>query len=82
MPTAYFLLNVALNRESDVISQIKNLLNRINSLSFEIQGVFGIYDIVVKVSSPNENVIRRTSIENMRSIEYIQSAITMIVNDA
>ena len=81
MPIAYFLLNVALNHESDVISQIKNTLNEINSLSFEIQGVFGIYDVVVKVSSSIEDDIRRTAIEKIRSIEYIQSAITMFVND-
>lgn len=81
MPTAYFLLNVALNHESDVISEIKNLLGKINSLKFEIQGVFGIYDVVVKVSSSIEEEIRRTAIEKIRSIEYIQSAITMFVND-
>ena len=81
MPIAYFLLNVALNHESDVISQIKNTLKEINSLSFEIQGVFGIYDVVVKVSSSIEDNIRRTAIEKIRSIEYIQSAITMFVND-
>ena len=81
LPTAYFLLNVALNHESDVISEIKNVLGKINSLSFDIQGVFGIYDVVVKVTSPNEDDIRRTAITNIRSIEYIQSAITMFVND-
>ena len=81
MPTAYFLLNVALNHESDVISEIKNLFGKINSLKFEIQGVFGIYDVVVKVSSSIEEEIRRTAIEKIRSIEYIQSAITMFVND-
>ena len=81
MPIAYFLLNVALNHESEVISQIKNILGNINSVNFEIQGVFGIYDVVVKVESSNENVLRRTAIDSIRSIEYIQSAITMFVND-
>ena len=81
MPIAYFLLNVALNHESEVVSQIKNILGNINSINFEIQGVFGIYDVVVKVESSNENVLRRTAIDSIRSIEYIQSAITMFVND-
>ena len=81
MPTAYFLLNVALNHESDVISEIKDVLGKLSSIKFDIQGVFGIYDIVVKVSSTNEDDIRRTAINNIRSIEYIQSAITMFVND-
>ena len=81
MPIAYFLLNVALNHETEVITKIKNILDNIGSLNFEIQGVFGIYDVVVKVDSSNENIIRRTSIDAIRSIENIQSAITMFVND-
>ena len=81
MPIAYFLLNVALNHESDVISEIKQTLSQHNSIKFEIQGVFGVYDIIVKVSSNDENEIRRTAIEKIRSIEYIQAAITMMVND-
>ena len=81
LPAAYFLLNVALNHESDVITEIKNILRKIKSIDFEIQGVFGIYDVVVKVSSDNEDDIRRTAITNIRSIEHIQSAITMFVND-
>ena len=37
MPTAFFLLNVALNHESDVIQQIKSALGPLPSLNFEIQ---------------------------------------------
>ena len=81
MPTAFFLLNVALNHELDVINSIKEIFDSVPSLSFELQGVFGIYDVVVKVSSNNEEDIRRTAIEKIRSIEYIQSTITMFVND-
>ena len=81
MHIAYFLLNVALNHESDVISRIKDTLGNISSIDFEVQGVFGVYDVVVKISSSIESDIRRTAIEKIRSIEYIQSAITMFVND-
>ena len=79
MPVAYFLLNVALNHEPDVIENIKKVLSNIHKLDYEIQGVFGIYDIVLKISS-NDDQFHRTSIEKIRSIEYIQSVITMVVN--
>ena len=81
MPIAYFLLNVALNHESDVITELKKTLDVFHSITYEIQGVFGVFDIVVKVSSDNELDIRKTTIEKIRSIENIQSAITMMVND-
>ena len=81
MPIAYFLLNIALNHESDVIGEIKKTLDDYVSITYEIQGVFGVFDVVVKVSSDNEHDIRKTAIDKIRSIEYIQSAITMMVND-
>ena len=81
MPIAYFLLNIALNHESDVIGEIKKTLDDYVSITYEVQGVFGVFDVVVKVSSDNEHDIRKTAIDKIRSIEYIQSAITMMVND-
>ena len=80
MPTAYFLLNVALNHESDVIDEIKNELGNYKSIDYEIQGVFGVYDIVLKISSKDEQQITKTAVEKVRSIKSIQSIITMIVN--
>ncbi len=81
MPIAYFLLNVALNHESDVIEAIKKELGNYRNIDYEIQGVFGVYDIVLKISSQDENQITKTAIEKVRSIKSIQSIITMIVND-
>ena len=81
MPIAYFLLNVALNHESDVIDAIKKELGNFRAIDYEIQGVFGVYDIVLKISSQDENHITKTAIEKIRSIKSIQSIITMIVND-
>ena len=82
MPTAYFLLNVALNRESEVIEEVKKILSTTDSIEYEVQGVFGVYDVIVKLSSDNDDKIRRAALEKIRSIAGIQSAITMMVNDA
>ena len=81
MPTAYFLLNVALNHEAEVIDEVKQILTAQQSINFEIQGVYGVYDIVVKITADSDDEIRHLALEKIKSIKNIQSAITMMVND-
>ena len=81
MPTAYFLLNVALNHETEVIEQIKKYFSEQKSLEFDIQGVYGVYDIIVKVNAESEDEIRHLGLDKIKAIENIQSTITMMVND-
>ncbi len=81
MPTAYFLLNVALNHEVEVIEQIKKILKDEKSIDYDLQGVFGIYDIIVKITSDSDDNIRRLALDKIKQINNIQSAITMMVND-
>jgi len=81
MPTAYFLLNVALNHEVEVIEKIKKILKDEKSIDYELQGVFGIYDIIVKITSDSDDNIRHLALDKIKQINKIQSAITMMVND-
>lgn len=81
MPTTYFLLNVTLNQEQTVIDHIKKSLSDVSNIAFDIQGVFGVYDIVLKVTSDSEDSLRNTVMGKIRSIQNIQSSITMIVNE-
>lgn len=81
MPTAYFLLNVALNHEAEVINKVKQILSEQQSINFEIQGVYGVYDIIVKITAESDEKIRYLALEKIKSIINIQSAITMMVND-
>ena len=81
MPTTYFLLNVTLNQEQSVIDHIKKSLSEISNVIFDIQGVFGVYDIVLKVTSDSEDSLRNTVMSKIRSIKNIQSSITMMVNE-
>ena len=81
MPTAYFLLNVALNHEANVIEKVKKILVEQQALDFEIQGVYGVYDIIVKVTADSDDKIRNLGLEKIKTIENIQSTITMMVND-
>ncbi len=79
MSTAYFLLNVAINQEMKVIRRIKEILESENLSDYEIQGTFGIYDVVLKISATNDDNLRHILLEKIRPIENIQYAITMMV---
>ncbi|MEW6043876.1 MAG: Lrp/AsnC family transcriptional regulator [Thermoproteota archaeon] len=81
MSTAYFLINARLNHESEIIEKAKSVLKEANLSAYEVQGTFGIYDIVVKLSAPNDDVLRKIVLEKLRKIENIESAITMMVNE-
>ncbi len=82
MPTAYFLLNVALNHEVEVIEKVKKILSAEKSIQYELQGVFGIYDIIVKITSESDDNIRHLALDKIKAIDKIQSAITMMVNQS
>ncbi|HWP78059.1 MAG: Lrp/AsnC ligand binding domain-containing protein [Thermoproteota archaeon] len=81
MSTAYFLINARLNHESEIIEKAKSVLKEADLSSYEVQGTFGIYDIVVKLSAPNDDTLRKIVLEKLRKIENIESAITMMVNE-
>ncbi len=81
MPTAYFLLNVALNHEAEVIDEVKQILTKQQSINFEVQGVYGVYDVIIKITADSDDEIRHLALEKIKSIKTIQSAITMMVND-
>lgn len=81
MPTAYFLLNVALNHEQETIDKIKQILSSLPDINYEIQGVFGVYDIILKVTAGDESQIKQIGIDSIRNMDNIQSSITMMVSD-
>lgn len=81
MPTAYFLLNVTINHEVEVIDKVKQILTQQQSIDFEIQGVYGVYDIIIKITADSDDNIRHLALDKIKSIINIQSAITMMVND-
>ena len=48
MPTAYVLLNSDLGSDESIINEVKQILAEEN-VKYEVQGVYGVYDIVSKV---------------------------------
>ena len=50
MSTAYVLLNSDLGTDESIIDEVKKILAE-EDVTYEIQGVYGVYDIVLKLSS-------------------------------
>ena len=78
MPTAYVLLNSDLGSDSSIIDEIKPLLQD-EDVKFEVQGVYGVYDIVLKISSDNAENLRAIITNKIRKISKVQSTLTMMV---
>jgi len=79
--TAYVLINSDLGKDVDIIAKIKEILESEKDISFEIQGVYGVYDIIVKISSDDSAHVRSIVTNQIRKIENIQSTLTMAVID-
>jgi len=78
MPTAYVLLNSDLGSDSSIIDEIKPILEN-EDVKFEVQGVYGVYDIVLKLSSDNAENLRAIITNKIRKISKVQSTLTMMV---
>ena len=78
MPTAYVLLNSDLGSDVTIIAEIKEVLADEN-VEFEVGGVYGVYDIVLKLSSNNAEKLRAIITNKIRKISKVQSTLTMMV---
>lgn len=79
VPTAYVLLNSDLGSDATVIKEVKDLLVGETDVSFEIQGVYGVYDIVLKLMSADTENLRHVITNKVRKIPKVQSTLTMMV---
>lgn len=79
VPTAYVLLNSDLGSDESIINEVKNILAGEKGLKFEVQGVYGVYDIVLKLTSDNADELRTVITNKIRKISKVQSTLTMMV---
>ena len=79
MPTSYILINSDLGTDESIITKIKEVLGDENNIQYEIQGVYGVFDIVLKLSSDDINTLRSTITNKIRKISSVQSTLTMMV---
>ena len=78
VPTAYVLLNSDLGSDESIIGEVKKILSDEN-LAYEVQGVYGVYDIVLKLSSEDAEQLRSIITNKIRKISKVQSTLTMMV---
>ena len=74
MPTAYVLINCDLGSEDDIIKELKKLPEVV-----EVSGVFGVYDIIVRIRSDSMDKFREVVTWNVRRIDKVRSTLTMMV---
>lgn len=73
MAEAYILINCELGSEDNVIKDLKV----IHGVA-EVKGVFGVYDIIARVGSTNDEELKK-AVAKIRAHQGIKSSLTMMV---
>lgn len=79
MPAAYMLLNTKPDSEMETISRTKEILDSRMAARYEVQGVYGVYDIVVRVECDEMDDLRDI-LARVRRIGKVVSTMTMLVS--
>ena len=79
MPTSYILINSDLGADETIIKNIKESLADEKDIQYKIKGVYGVYDIVLKLTSENADTLRSIITNKIRKIISVQSTLTMMV---
>ncbi|CUR52857.1 conserved protein of unknown function [Nitrosotalea devaniterrae] len=79
MPTTYILINSDLGSDVEIIQKIKQILDSENSIKYEVQGVYGVYDIIVKITADSMDLLRSIITNKIRKIDKVYSTLTMMV---
>ncbi len=73
MAIAYVFVNCDLGFEAEIIDEIKQLED-----VKEVHGVFGAYDIIVKLESANVENLRDTITWKIRKLNRVRSTLTLM----
>jgi DNA-binding Lrp family transcriptional regulator len=73
MAEAYVLINCDLGTEDSIIKELRSV-PRVS----EVKGVFGVYDVIARVTADTEGDIKKV-IAKIRSMDSIKSSLTMMV---
>ena len=74
MTIAYVLISCDLGFDAEIVDEIKQLED-----VKEVHGVFGVYDILVKLESANAEILRDTIIWKIRKLNRVRSTLTLMV---
>jgi len=81
VPIAYILINSDLGTDVSIIEYLNKTLAEEKDIQFEVDGVYGVYDIIVKLTSENGETLRGIITNRVRTIDHVQSTLTMMVID-
>ena len=73
MAIAYVLVSCDLGFDAEIIHEIKQVED-----VKEVHGVFGAYDILVKLESANADILRDTIIWKIRKLNRVRSTQTLM----
>ncbi len=73
MTIAYVLVSCDLGFDAEIIHEIKQVED-----VKEVQGVFGAYDIIVKLESANAEILKDTIIWKIRKLNRVRSTLTLM----
>jgi DNA-binding Lrp family transcriptional regulator len=74
MPMAFVLINADLGAEEELVKQLKSV-----EYVSEVYVVYGVYDIVAKVSAETMDKVKETITWKVRRLDRVRSTLTMIV---
>ncbi len=73
METAYVMINCEMGSENSIIEQIKTIQGVKEAI-----GVFGNYDVLVKIQSQKVDEIRKIIISSIRNLDKIRCTTTLM----
>lgn len=79
MPTTYILINSDLGSDVEIIQKIKQILGKESGVQYEVQGVYGVYDIIIKITADSMDHLRNIITNSIRKIDKVYSTLTMMV---
>ncbi len=77
MNTSYVLISCEVGAERSILAELKSL----ESIK-EISGLFGSYDIIVKLEATSEEKLEDIVVSKIRNIQKIRTIVTLKVREA
>ncbi len=74
MATAYVLISCDLGFDAEIVDELKQVED-----VKEVRGVFGAYDILVKLESANVENLRDTIVSKIRKLNRVRSTLTLMI---
>lgn len=76
VPSAYVLINSELGSENEILEKIRKVPEVV-----DVYRVFGVYDIVVRISTNNMETLKEIIAWKIKNLDKVSYALSMIVTE-